>query len=476
MLAMIVTMLLLTACNGDSSKQSSGKEDVVTIKLFSSHGQFNRGKFGEQQLKEFEKANPNIKIELTSAHGNQWNDTFLALASSGDLPDVFMPTNTFTLADLIHNKWVQPYNGLVSEQSISQFDKNVFAEGINVSKGKIYSFPRVDQMSGNVQLYHKDIMEKNGLDPKQPPQTWNQLLDMSKKVTDKKNGVYGLVLPLKEDYGWKLAVMSLAQSLQPTLDISGFDYQKGQYDFNSPAIIQAFEFVLKLRDEGVIHPNSPTLSLLDAQGLFANKKAAFNFNGQHIVRVNEKELGAPKNYNVSSIPVAKEGQKSRQLGIHAGVNAFISSNTKHPKEAAKLIEFLGSKDYYKKQIKDDLLLSPMTDLSQDSSNFTNEQLKQMAEVFSNTVIARPIIEGRSGVTEVKKIETTLPKAQPDWWEILQGAYIGEVKDWKGALTKVNNTYNKNLKDAIKIANEKGTKVTPEDFQTADFDAKTNYTK
>ena len=118
--------LILSACSNSSTKSSnedgdSGKEDVVTIKLFSQHGQFNKGNYGARQIDEFMKAHSSIKVELTYAHGSNYDDTLLALASSGALPDVFQPSGTFTLNDLLENEWVQPLDGLVGEDFESRF-------------------------------------------------------------------------------------------------------------------------------------------------------------------------------------------------------------------------------------------------------------------------------------------------------------------------------------------------------------------
>lgn len=470
-ISLLLLSLILSACSGGSTETSKENgDDVVTIKLFSSHGQFNKGNFGTRQINEFMKAHPNIKVELTYAHGDNFDDTLLALASSGDLPDVFQPTGTFTLNDLLENEWVQPLEGLVPDDFQSRFPEGTFVEGINMADGKIYSFPRIIAKRGSALYYHTDLMKEAGLDPAKPPKTWDEFLEMSKQITKKIDGVYGFALPLNEGIGGDF-VMRFAQSLQPTLDKNGFDYQKGQYDIDSPNVVKAVEFLMELKDAGVVHPNSPTHSLLDFQGLWANKQAAFGFNEHHFVRVNEFELDSVKDYQVTQIPVPEADMTHRQLALSADYNAYVSANSKYPKEAGMLVDWLSSTDYYGKQLSEDLLLSP---LESAKDSISNSQLKDLAEVFEQTVISRPIPESDPGAFSVKKIESTLAAPQPAFWQIVQGAFIGEIKDWKAELTKLNDSLNDRFNQAIEKAKSEGADVSKDNFTFPDFDGTQDY--
>ena len=90
--------------------------------------------------------------------------------------------------------------------------------------------------------------------------------------------------------------------------------------------------------------------------MYANKQAAFGFNGQWIVRVNEHELDGVEDYNVAGIPVSKEGDRLYQGVVSGAPDAYLTSTTKHPEEAVELLKWLTSKeDYFVGQMKDDLL-------------------------------------------------------------------------------------------------------------------------
>nr|WP_275582979.1 extracellular solute-binding protein [Gracilibacillus alcaliphilus] len=418
-------------------------------------------------VEEFMEANPDIHVEISYAHGSNYNDTLLALASSGDLPDVIQPTGNFSLIDLIENDWVQPLDDYVRDGFRDDFPDSAFAEGINIIGDDTYTFPRIVAKRGSALYYHTDLMEEAGLDPNAPPQTWDELLEMSKQITENVDGAYGFAVPLNEDFPH---VILLAQAMQPTLDTNGFDHQKGAYDLDSPHVIEAMEFLLKMRDEGVIHPNSPTQELLDYQGLWANKQAAFGFNGHHFVRVNEFELDGVEDYNVAPIPVLEEEMQHSQLSLGADFNAYISSTTEHPEAAGKLIDWFSSQEFYERQQAEDLLLSP---LDSNLDEIDNEQLKNLANVFEETVVARPVFEQDEAAFKVKQEEAALSEPQK-FWQVVQGAYIGEIDDWQSELTKINDAYNERFQQAIENVQAEGENVSQDNFTFPDFDGTKDY--
>lgn len=309
---LLSAQVILTGCSETAKPQMAEKtvdkgdnQKPVTLKLFSSNGQFNKGFFGYKEVEAFMKANPNIKVEVTYANGKQWVDTFQALGATNELPDVFQPT-TFTFSELLQNKWVQPLDGLVQADFKSRFAEGTFLQGINMNDSKIYTFPRIVAKKGRELVYNKDVMIKAGLDPEKPPKTWDELYQMSKQVKEK-TGIAGLVMPMKESDGFT-DMLAMATPLQPTLD-QGFDLKDGRYAYDSPAVVKTFEFMSKLNKEGLLHPNSLTLGLTDAQGVFANKQAAFMINQHWIVRVLEFELDKVKDFGVTDVPVPEQGMK-----------------------------------------------------------------------------------------------------------------------------------------------------------------------
>jgi multiple sugar transport system substrate-binding protein len=493
LIVMLSLSMLLTACGGNannttsensntgqnvsnSEKNKSDEEsqEEVTLRLFTAHGQFKEGQYGYNQIQEFMKVHPNIKVEVTyAAWGKPWDDTFLALASSNDLPDLIQPTSTFPLPYLLENNWVQPIDEYVREDFKSIFPEGTFVEGVTAHNGETYSFPRVIVRQGVAMLYNKDVLKQAGLDPNKPPKTWDELLDMSKTVTEKLDGVFGLALDLKEKSGYQ-HILRFAQGYQPTLDTTGFDYQKGAYDFDSEHVSKAVEFFLKLRDEGVLHPNSPTWTLHDISGVIANKQVAFAFKGHSEVRVLNNEFSDVSGFDMAPLPVPEAGMELRQVVPATAPSTFVTTSSKHPKEAGMLIDWITSQEYFVNQMKVDLLLAPIPSLYESEENFTKPELKNLADALNSTTVFRPMPESKPEGSQVLTIEKTLPGPKPDWFEVLQGAYFDKIPDWKSALTEVNDAYNKRFEDSIKQAQDEGFDISKDDFTFPDFDGSKDY--
>ena len=61
--------------------------------------------------------------------------------------------------------------------------------------GKYYAVPKA---TNTIALYYnKDMFRAHGLDPDQPPETWDELVETARTLTDPENNVYGLAFSAK---------------------------------------------------------------------------------------------------------------------------------------------------------------------------------------------------------------------------------------------------------------------------------------
>jgi multiple sugar transport system substrate-binding protein len=159
-----------------------------------------------QQVAEFEKANPSIKIKPVQY---QWTGpTFAAKLAAGTLPTVFeVPfTDARTLgdngqlADLTSYAKALPY--------FSKYNKAVIAEGTD-SKGQIVALPK--GAYAQALHYNRKLFTQAGLDPNKPPTTWAQLQSDAWQIWHK-TGKPGYVEMAKDDNtaGWILTTLVYA--------------------------------------------------------------------------------------------------------------------------------------------------------------------------------------------------------------------------------------------------------------------------
>ncbi|MDX9983917.1 sugar ABC transporter substrate-binding protein [Sphaerochaeta sp.] len=157
---------------------------VVTVEFFHTTWVPKMLEILEYTIKEFEAKNPGIKIAETRTN---WTDAPAQLMTSimgGKSPDLIM-TNPPMLAQFRGINALADISGYISDDFLDNL-LPVAKDMIYTPDGKIDSLP---QEGCNWALfYRKDLFEAAGLDPNRPPTTWDELVEMGKKLTKDTNG------------------------------------------------------------------------------------------------------------------------------------------------------------------------------------------------------------------------------------------------------------------------------------------------
>ena len=162
------------------------------------------------QVKLFEEANPTIKV---TTHEYEWKaTTFAADLAGGTLPDVFeIP---FTDAKtLIANGQISDMNDLLGQLPFGgAFNPNVLQYGQGPD-GHVYAIP-AKSIYGIGLHYNRELFTKAGLDPDQPPTTWDEVRSDAKKIADA-TGVAGYAQMAQSNTGgWQLTVATYSRGGQ----------------------------------------------------------------------------------------------------------------------------------------------------------------------------------------------------------------------------------------------------------------------
>jgi multiple sugar transport system substrate-binding protein len=169
---MTIVILLLTACGSNASTQSQNK---VTIQYWN----INTKNFGaagvDQLIKNFEKAHPNITVESHFQEGSYTGllQKLQASLAAGNPPDV-------TQVGYLYTNYVAsnfPYQSIDDLAKTSGATNWLTSFPANVLKlgqvdGKQVGMPY--SLSDIVTYYNADLFRKAGLDPDNPPKTWDQ--------------------------------------------------------------------------------------------------------------------------------------------------------------------------------------------------------------------------------------------------------------------------------------------------------------
>ncbi|MGK6316885.1 ABC transporter substrate-binding protein [Neorhizobium sp. DT-125] len=198
--------------------------------------------------------------------------------------------------------------------------------------------------------YNKDMFRAKGLDPDKPPQTWDELVDTARKLTDPAKNVYGITFSAKANEEGTFQFLPWAQ-------MAGGGYDK----VNAPGAVKALEIWKKIIDEKLASRDTLTRSQWDSTGTFNSGNAAMAISGPWELDRMVKE--AQFDWGVALLPLPEPGaNRSSAMG---DFNWAIFANTEHPKEAFKVLEYFVSQD--NRMFKDFGQLPARSDLAIPSS-------------------------------------------------------------------------------------------------------------
>ena len=260
---------------------------------------------------EFEKRNPNIKVVAEQVTSAERVPKFTAAMEAGRGPDIYMdtPPNAPNLIARGYCANLEPLMKAEKEDIKARFTKGDL-DSFTDEKGDHYFLPYSTGPMGLI--YNAKAFQEAGLDPNQPPRTWEELLDYSKKLT--KGDRYGIGLFGKGDNSsvWRLWYWWMSNGgsvLTPDGKRSAI---------NSPEFIEAVDF----------GENNQLL----AQGVVAMVES-----GVWQFGVTEKINPAIK----GQLRAAPMPTRKVKVAVGGGTDSLcITKSSQHVKEAWELLKFL----------------------------------------------------------------------------------------------------------------------------------------
>ena len=197
---------------------------------------------------EYHKENPNVKV--TPVYAGSYADTrtkVQAAIKGGNTPDLAIMFS-IDLYSLLSMDAIADIDSFCTTDADKEW-LNGFYDGfmMNSRDGETtYGIPW--QRSTIVLYYNKDAFEAAGLDPKQPPKTWDELKEDAKKLTITENGQttqYGIQIPSDGYAYWMLQTFCVEQNGFNLMNETGTETY---YDDERTA--KGLEFWKSLADDG----------------------------------------------------------------------------------------------------------------------------------------------------------------------------------------------------------------------------------
>ncbi|HXA59520.1 MAG TPA: extracellular solute-binding protein [Streptosporangiaceae bacterium] len=301
--------------------------------------------FYREQFNLFEKANPGIKVNVVENPAAQQLNAVELMFQQGKAPDVFRAQGDAALTRFYDRGWVAPLDKLVNAAFIARFPAGSLNPGTSGlhRNGKLVSIPLVwgDWSNTQLFLYNKDILAKNGFSG--PPKTWSEMANMATTITKNGGGkVFGLAPGAgAASIGW------FASAAAPAYASPGINMVTGKPQIASGNLVQLVEMWRKLQADHVLMPGWETWDLSRAFSEFAAGRLAMYPSGAwHVAEI--RKLAPTIGLGITSLPVPDSGRVaySPRASAHQPLWS-MSSKSKHPAEALKLMDFLGSVPFYR---------------------------------------------------------------------------------------------------------------------------------
>lgn len=310
----------------------------------------------------FEKANPNIHIELESITSSDYYGTLLTEAASGKAPDLIFVGDD-EVADFVKKGIFENLNPYVSganggpKLDTSVFYPNVLQPG--EQNGNLYAIPK--DFTSICVYYNKALFKAAGLPEPSEDWTWNDFLNDAQKLTLKdSNGnitQYGVQLPAAWPRGFEAITFTYGGKL---ISPDGSHYE-GFMD--SPAAIQALQFYADLYNKYKVAPMP--VNVTDTGGAntnFQSGTAAMDMDGHWH---QSDLLKNPKLKDALGVAPLPRGTTQANAIAWGGFGIYTQSS--HKAEAWKVLNFFvspqGGGQYFK-----DWGLTPLQPIAAQQNN------------------------------------------------------------------------------------------------------------
>lgn len=281
---------------------------------------------------DFMKAHPNIKVYTEFVPYEELrNKTLLAYGSNNSYDAV-----------LVDDIWFTEYDSKgmlvdITSDIPADYKQGVLAGGWNFTtkNGKIVGLPWfLDTM---YLFYNKTMLKEAGF--ASAPSSIEEMVEVAKVLKAKKIVEYPFVFSLAQAEALICVYSNFLEAFG-----GSFQDSQGNYILDTSGV-KALEFLVSLKKEGLLNPNSLEYLEEDVRRVFSSGDAAFTLNWGYMYALasDPAESTLEKDdVGVMVLPGAKGVKDSAAMSGSMGLS--VLSKSKHPKEALEYILYLSSKE------------------------------------------------------------------------------------------------------------------------------------
>jgi len=319
------------------SVASVSAQEQVTIEWWHIQTQEERGAFWDELIAEYTEMNPNVTIEVTVLENEAFKSQLVTAMQAGDPPDLFQSWGGGVLWEFANAGLVRD----ISPELEGEWGDSFTAQAALNLYGQDGAYYGVPWTWGAVGLfYNRALFEEAGLDPDNPPETWEEFL--AAVQTFKDAGITPIALGEGEKWPGHFWWVYLAIRLggeQAFLDAYNRDGS-----FADEPFVQAGEYLAELVALEPFPEGYLGLGYADAAGIMGNGEAAMELMGQWAPGVqagsSESGEGIGEDLGWFPFPVVEGGAGNPDDVLGGGDGFAVGANA--PDEAIDFLQFLTS--------------------------------------------------------------------------------------------------------------------------------------
>lgn len=332
--ALLMSLFLFLYATGCAKKKVNTQEITIW------HWMTDRQTAFETLAKQYkEQTGITAKFELY-APSEVYSSKVRAAAQTNTLPDIFgILAETRDFASFIKAGFITDLTTYMDEGG---WKDSFFGKALSMNtflpeneygvKPGIYGVP-IDVTNIQI-LYNKRLFKTAGLDPENPPQTWDEFVNAGRKLRD--NGIQVLISGFGET--WMLDCLANNFSWNLIGRDKIIATIKGEVPYTDPDWITIFKLFRTMYEEKLIATGAVTMVNKVAEQNFANEKAAMALNGSWCVNVYD---GMNPNLDYGVMPPPKISDKfPRAIWGGAGSSFMINNKSAVKESAVKFLRWL----------------------------------------------------------------------------------------------------------------------------------------
>mgnify|MGYP000975504763 FL=1 len=334
----------------------------------------------DEIISKFE-ANTGVKVEVQLFGFDTYYDHLVTALQGGIGPDLAFADLGGWVPTFAAHGWIEQLDDkLTSWEGTNQIWENLWPTV--TYQGKRYGLPWYTD--DRLLMYNKQMFKDAGLDPENPPKTWEEFLYVAMKLTNPSKRIYGYGVSGTKTEHTTLGYMMFLYSTGGQLLTN--DYKKAA--FNTEEGLRALKFYTDLALKYEVSPNPLSYNEDDYRNLMAQNRVAMSIGGPWSFPL--IETANPNiDYSVSVHPYAVV-----PASVLGGWALIIPSSSKNKDIAWELASYLTSYETWMLWIeKEHGPMPTRKDVAKNSPYFQqNEKWQVVFDVFPHAVARPPIPE------------------------------------------------------------------------------------